>query len=150
MKLNTIPLFLILFLGADILDSTAQKRVRPARRGAAIRLEPLGFNCPEGVTGKPRPRVFISGGDITSKALELPQPLYPEEARAAGIKGIVRVEAIIEAASGRVLWARTLGGNPLLQTAVSKVVCRSRFSSTSMDGQPINVRGIITYRFGKR
>jgi len=111
--------------------------------------EVIGFRCPDSESGQPRPEVKIRLGDITKKALELPQPRYPREAKAAGISGDVHAEVVVDMSNGRVVWARIIDGHPLLQEAVKKVVCLARFSYVVTSGQPMKVSGILTYKFRK-
>lgn len=105
----------------------------------------VGFQCPGGELNRPRPDAILRLGNVTKKALDLPRPVYPKGARAYGN---VRAEVVININTGRVVWARVLNGHPLLQEAVSNVVCRARFAPTNdVNGR---VNGIIIYRFGQR
>src|SRR4051812_15155388 len=58
----------------------------------------------------PKPRV-ISKGPITSQAISLPKPVYPQLAKQAGIQGAVSVQVLIDE-SGRVISARAIDGSP--------------------------------------
>lgn len=94
----------------------------------------------------PRPRFIISMGVINSKAIDIPKPEYPEAAKVAKISGAVQV-AVVVGEKGDVIWARVKTGDPILQTAVKKVVCMARFKPILLSGKPIAVNGIITYKF---
>ncbi|MBA2339889.1 MAG: energy transducer TonB [Pyrinomonadaceae bacterium] len=108
-----------------------------------------GFECSGGESNQPRPEVKLRLGDVTRKALELPQPKYPQRAKAARISGKVKAEIVIDVHSGKVVWARVLSGHPLLQEAVSNVVCQARFAPTSINSPPVRVSGFIIYKFGR-
>lgn len=111
----------------------------------------VGFKCPDREPDQLRPDVpGAQLGDVTKKAIKLPPPFYSREARVADIKGRVRAEVVIDVNSGHVVWARIFSGHPLLQPGVIRVVCRARFAPTIVEGRPMRVSGILTYRFGTR
>ena len=88
----------------------------------------------------------ISGGVLNGKARSLPKPSYPQIARAAHASGQVTVEILIDE-RGCVLTARALGGHPLLQSAAVQAARQACFSPTRLSGQPVKVKGVITYNF---
>ena len=83
---------------------------------------------------------------ICGKAVSLPKPPYPEEARAAKASGTVQVGVVIDE-KGRVVWARAISGHPLLQDAARKAACRARYSPTQISGRPIKSQTVINYNF---
>jgi TonB family protein len=89
---------------------------------------------------------MINGGVINGKALSLPKPEYPAEARANRASGAVDIELLIDE-NGKVIQAGATSGNPLLQYAARDAACHAKFSPTLLKGQPVKVRGIITYNF---
>jgi TonB family protein len=93
-----------------------------------------------------RSRIPSIGGMLNGKAISLPSPVYPEEARAKGISGTVEVEIVIDE-EGKVEFARGLSGDPVLQEAALIAVRRARFSLTQMSGQPVKVSGRVMYNF---
>jgi outer membrane biosynthesis protein TonB len=104
-----------------------------------------GFQCLGKMEKQPRPGTKMNLGELTKKALRLPQPSYPQLAKAAGVYGTVKAEVVIDIGTGAVVWARVTNGHPLLKAAVTDVVCRARFAVTNdADGY---VNGILTYRF---
>jgi TonB family protein len=93
-----------------------------------------------------RERAPVSGGRLNGKAMSLPQPEYPEVARAAGQSGTVAVEVLIDE-SGSVMGARAISGPPLLQSAAVNAAKEAQFSPTRLQGEPVKVKGVITYNF---
>jgi TonB family protein len=93
-----------------------------------------------------RERAPVSGGRLNSRALSLPQPEYPEVARTAGQSGSVAVEVLIDE-SGSVIGARAISGPPLLQDASVNAAKGAQFSPTRLQGEPVKVKGVITYDF---
>lgn len=92
------------------------------------------------------PRAPISGGVLNGKAVRLVQPPYPAIARSARASGQVRVQIIIDE-NGNVISASPVSGHPLLQGAAVSAARASKFSPTTLAGQPVKVSGIIIYNF---
>jgi protein TonB len=88
----------------------------------------------------------VSGGVLNGKAVSLPQPPYPPIARAAKASGTVVIQVLVDE-NGNVVEARPVSGHPLLQ-AISVSTARSaKFSPTKINGEPVKVTGVITYKF---
>jgi TonB family protein len=88
----------------------------------------------------------INAGVINGKALSLPRPAYPSEAKDARISGTVAVKVIIDE-TGKVTFACAISGHPLLQAASENAAMEARFSPTLLEGVPVKVTGIVTYNF---
>ena len=93
-----------------------------------------------------RPNRIISKGVITSEALSLPKPPYPQLAKQLRIQGPVNVQVLISE-TGKVISAKAVAGNPALVTAAQQAAMQARFSPTILGDQPVKVSGIITYNF---
>ena len=143
---TTVNLSLILLLGVAVC--IPQKVRSLVANNSQKRSADVGFKCPDRDLNQPRPDTKLHLADVTKKAIELPQPEYWRWAKGPRLAGKAQAEVIIDINSGRVVWARLLNGHPLLQVAVSHVVCRARFAPTNdVNGR---VSGIITYRAGRR
>lgn len=88
----------------------------------------------------------ISGGILNGKAISKPAPVYPEEAKAKSLSGVITVEVLIDEA-GKVESARGVGGPALLQEAAVNAARQARFAPTRLSGQPVKVIGVLTYNF---
>jgi tetratricopeptide (TPR) repeat protein len=87
---------------------------------------------------------------LNGRALSLPKPSYPEEARRGYLEGIVVVKATIDE-QGNVIAADDMcGGNPLLVKPSLVAAHKAKFSPTIVDGKPVKVTGDIIYRFVAR
>jgi TonB family protein len=102
-------------------------------------------NHSAGEPGKHKP---ISGGVLNGKAISLPKPDYPADARAAGIDGVVVVQVTVDE-QGNVVDARPVSGPLQLQQSASAAALLARFSPTLLMGEPVRVTGVIVYNFGK-
>ena len=76
-------------------------------------------------------------------------PIYPPLARAAGVEGIVILEAVI-AEDGSVRDVRVLRSIPLLDAAAVEAVRQWRFTPTLLNGEPVPVVMTVTVAFRLR
>lgn len=93
------------------------------------------------ITDKKIPLTVLNG-----RALSLPRPSYPVQARAAHASGTVLVWVSIDE-TGKVVSASTVAGHPLLRAVALQAAKLARFTPTMLDGRPTRVTGIITYNF---
>jgi protein TonB len=90
------------------------------------------------------------GGDIKEPIrLKTVAPVYPDVARAAGISGVVIIEAVIDP-QGRVSDARVLRSIPLLDEAALDAVRQWTFTPTLLNGVPVSVVMTVTVSFVSR
>ncbi|MGI9068695.1 MAG: energy transducer TonB [Pyrinomonadaceae bacterium] len=104
---------------------------------------------PEAAAGgnaQPAKRRPISGGVLNGKAIVLPKPDYPVDARTAGVAGSVAVQVTIDE-MGMVIEAKAVSGPPLLHQPSVNAALQARFSPTSLMGEPVRVTGVIVYNF---
>lgn len=88
----------------------------------------------------------IQGGILNGKAISLPKPDYPAEAKQAKASGNVVVQVTVDE-SGIVSDAKALSGHPLLVQAAVNAAILARFSPTTLMGEPVKVMGVIVYNF---
>jgi TonB family protein len=88
----------------------------------------------------------ISGGVLNHRAISLPKPAYPQEARDAKASGAVTVQIIVDE-EGNVMSAKAVSGHPLLQDAAVAAAREAKFTPTTLSGQPVKVSGVLTYTF---
>jgi TonB family protein len=109
----------------------------------------------------------VNAGIVNGKAISLPKPEYPIEARKANIGGRVAVQVVIDE-EGNVISANAVSGNQsvnkddgketlveaeetverkLLYEASENAARQARFSPTLLEGKPVKVKGIIVYNF---
>ena len=90
------------------------------------------------------------GGDIKEPMkIKDAKPVYPAEAQAAGIQGVVILEATV-APSGYVSDARVLRSIPLLDQAAVDAVRQWVFTPTLLNGAPVSVIMTVTVNFTLR
>ena len=83
------------------------------------------------------------------RILERVQPEWPQEAREAGVAGMVIVQADVSV-DGSVRDARVLRGAPQLNAAAVDAVRRWRFEPAGPDGRPDPVTVTVTVQFPPR
>lgn len=102
---------------------------------------------PDGPTD-PAKRGPISGGVLNSKAISLPRPDYPADAKAAGIEGVVVVQVSVDE-QGNVTEAAAVSGPAQLRDASVRAAHQAKFTPTLLSGEPMKVVGVIVYNFGR-
>ncbi|HST53315.1 MAG TPA: energy transducer TonB [Pyrinomonadaceae bacterium] len=131
-----------------VFVSNAVEKARPFTLGERPEIKTDGdccCSCYERLLFKPK--ALIDAGVVNKKAVSLPALVYQPLLKSASVSGPVVVSVIIDAATGRVVWAEAISGHPLLRQAARDAACKTRFSPTFMDGKPVLARGILTYNF---
>ena len=100
------------------------------------------------VSGSPGAVREIQGGLLNRQALSRPQPPYPASAKAARAQGTVAVQVTVDE-TGRVITAKTISspGSLSLARACEEAALKAIFAPTLLDGVPVRVTGVMTYRF---
>jgi TonB family protein len=83
---------------------------------------------------------------LNGRAVVIPEPAYPAEAKAAKAKGEVAVEIKIDAA-GNVVAAKAVSGPNELRRASETAAMLSKFAPTLAEGRAVRVAGAIVYDF---
>jgi TonB family protein len=87
------------------------------------------------------------GEILNGRALILPKPDYPREARELSLQGTVVVEVEIDE-KGNVIGAKDrCEGLPYLSESSIRAAFKARFSPTTLSGVPVKVKGVICYNF---
>lgn len=90
----------------------------------------------------------VSGGILNGRAITMPLPKYPADARAAGASGEVGVRVVFDE-SGKVIWAKAVSGHQLLRAAAENAARRTTFRPVTLSGQPMKVSGVLLYKFNR-
>jgi TonB family protein len=91
-------------------------------------------------------KTTVSEGVVNGKATNLPKPSYPPTARAVHAAGNVNVQVTIDK-TGRVIAVKALDGHILLRPAAEKAAWNAKFDPTLLSKQPVEVTGVIVYKF---
>ncbi|HJU55991.1 MAG TPA: tetratricopeptide repeat protein [Pyrinomonadaceae bacterium] len=84
---------------------------------------------------------------LNGKAISLPNPVYPKEAKYRKLAGYVVIKIKIDE-KGKVISAEDrCGAHPLLVAPSVRAAYDSRFTPTLVEGKPVQVTGLISYRF---
>jgi TonB family protein len=109
-------------------------------------------NSPQPQTQQPEPSgpseaaAPTEGGILNSKALQLPAPNYPAEARRVHQFGEVQVKVLVDE-TGKVISAEAVFGPESLRQAAVDAAKQARFAPRVVDGITVKVSGILTYDF---
>ena len=90
------------------------------------------------------------GGEIAPpRKIEHVDPVYPAEAQAANVQGVVIIEALIDP-RGNVASTNVLRSIPMLDAAALDAVNQWRFTPTLLNGEPRSVIMTVTVNFTRR
>lgn len=103
---------------------------------------------PQRPSTEPGKRAPISAGVLNGKAISLPKPDYPSDAKAAGAEGVVVIQVTIDE-QGNVTEARAISGPKQLQEVSVNAALQAKFSPTLLSGEPVKVTGVLVYNFGR-
>jgi TonB family protein len=95
---------------------------------------------------KSRPVGPVEAGALNDKAIDLPAPIYPGEAKKVHAAGKVTVRVIVDE-TGKVLSADIVSGPKQLWLAAIEAARKARFKPTLIGGTAVKVTGILTYDF---
>src|SRR5262249_55501560 len=106
-----------------------------------------------GESAKPReigvqaPQRIRQGGSVQQTMLVAQvKPIYPPDAKAARIQGIVILETLISK-EGDVQSINVISGHPMLQQAAIDAVSQWKYKPTLLNGEPVEVVTTITVNF---
>jgi TonB family protein len=85
-------------------------------------------------------------GVLNSKAVSLPKPVFPEEARRIRSSGRVTVRVVVDE-TGKVISAQAIDGPAPLREAAEAAARQARFEPTVKDGITVKIAGTLTYDF---
>ena len=85
-------------------------------------------------------------GVLNSKAVSLPKPVFPEEARRIRASGKVSVRVVVDE-NGKVISAQATDGPLPLREAAEAAARQATFAPTVKDGITVKVTGLLTYDF---
>jgi len=109
----------------------------------AVQVSAVGLRAPAPV--EPR-RIRVGGNVVAARLVSAVKPVYPADARAAGIVGMVNLQGII-GVDGTLTGLRVLSGNRTLTEAAMEAVRQWRYQPTMLNGEPVEVITDIAVEF---
>jgi TonB family protein len=94
-------------------------------------------------------KLTVSSGVLENMAIKKVQPLYPPEAKAAGVSGEVKIRVLISEV-GNVIEAEAVEGPDLLRESALAAVRLWVFRPTELSGTPVKVEGRLIFKFAPR
>ncbi len=119
-----------------------------ARRVSAMSVQTARATPPSPAAERDEKGVVRIGGPMAPPR-RVGNPVYPPEAKAAGIEGVVIAEIIVNE-QGRVTEAKVVRSVPLLDEAALAAVRTWQYEPTLLNGQPVPVRMTVTVNFSTR
>ncbi len=102
--------------------------------GASVQITAPGF------------RIKVGGNVQQTMLISQPHPIYPPEAKAARIQGLVQLKAVI-GRDGTVQNLEVLQGDPTLAAAALSAVKQWVYKPTLLNGDPVEVQTVIDVNF---
>ncbi len=123
--------------------------VPAASGGAILRISTPDYVAPAAGT-EPQPavpsRIRIGGPVQQTKLISQPHPVYPPDAKAARVQGVVKLSAVI-GKDGSVQNLEVISGHPLLIPSALEAVQQWRYQPTLLNGQPVEVQTQIDVNY---
>ncbi len=102
------------------------------------------------LTAAPEPQKVVLGGNVqASKLVSKPAPVYPPDAKAARIQGIVRLNVDI-AVDGKVKDVSVISGPQELVKSAVEAVSQWVYSTTLLNGEPVEVTTTVDVNYTLR
>ncbi len=89
-------------------------------------------------SANPPSRIRVGGNVQQTKLISQPRPVYPPEAKAARIQGVVKLNAII-GKDGTIQNLEVISGEPVLVQSALDAVRQWVYQTTLLNGQPVEV-----------
>lgn len=145
---------------SDFIVGRGKVTITEIGEASSEQLKPETTSKPNLTEGKPtstatQPTVSVTNADgsdvrdvgiLNDRAVDLPKPIYPPEAKKNHAAGQVQVKVFLDE-SGKVISAEAMFGPESLRAAAVEAAKRARFKPTIDNGVPVKVFGIITYDF---
>lgn len=93
-----------------------------------------------------KPPVRVGGTVKEPKKIKNVAPVYPEEAKSAGVQGVVILEVLI-GKDGAVTNTKVLRSVALLDMAAIEAVEQWKYEPTTIDGEPVELLMVVTVNF---
>jgi TonB family protein len=113
----------------------------PAR--ATLKVTEIGENDTPEPAGIAKP---VDVGSLNGKAVSLPKPAYPAEAKRLKVSGPVTVRVVIDE-NGNVTSAKAIDGPAPLRQPAEEAARKAKFAPTTENGITVKVTGTLTYDF---
>ena len=113
----------------------------PAR--ATLKVTEIGENDAPEPSGIAKP---VDVGSLNGKAVSLPKPAYPAEAKRLKVSGPVTVRVVVDE-NGNVTSAKAIDGPAPLREPVEAAARNAKFAPTTENGITVKVTGTLTYNF---
>jgi TonB family protein len=129
---------------AEVVDrySCALRKLNKIEDANNIEKRLLDSPAGTGVSNQPE----TVDGVLNGRAVSMPRPTYPAQARAARASGTVIVRVLVDE-KGSVIRACAIKGHQLLTHTSELAAYGAKFTPTLLSGMPVKVMGIITYNY---
>lgn len=92
-------------------------------------------------------RLRVSGNVQAAKLVTKVRPTYPPEAKAAGVQGTVRMQAVVGKEGDVVGLTLLMSPSPELARSAMEAVNQWKYSPTLLNGQPVEIQTIVDVNY---
>jgi protein TonB len=111
-----------------------------------IKLIAIGVVLAVVCAAAPADPVKVSGSEQAGRITKMVKPVYPPDAKEAGVQGVVKLRATISK-EGKVTDLQAMSGHQLLTPAAIEAVRQWEYQPTIKDGKPVAVITDIDVNF---
>ena len=122
-----------------VMKALATKKAKAEQRNASVMVPPPSSPAPPS-------RIRVAGMVVERQRVREVAPVYPDQARQAGVQGTVRLSIVIDK-QGHVSNIGVISGHPLLIPAALDAVKQWEYKSTLLNGQPVEVATEVSVPF---
>ena len=131
---------------SEFIVGHSKVTITEAEGPAPTQPKPTPSTQPQTTPDRNQSPAMVQGGILNSKAIELPEPEYPEEAKRARAGGRVLVAVVVDE-TGKVISAEVEDGPIQFRRPALEAARKARFKPMLVDGHPVKVSGVLEYRF---
>ena len=132
--------------GSAVLDATTPNASAPTPNPTNVQTPTQGGRQQRVIGGESRTSGPVSVGSLVDRATQKVNPVYPADARAQGVVGVVKVNMIVDQ-RGEIIEIQSVEGPVLLRNAARDAALKWRFQPHLVNGNPTSMTGYLTFNF---
>ncbi len=142
-----VPVLMVVTVSFTLKGAAQASTPEPAQAAASMTAAVSAARAvATSTSAQQKPPVRVGGAVKEPKKIKDVAPVYPDEARQAGVQGMVIIETTI-GTDGAVSDVKVLRSVALLEMAAVEAVKQWKYEPTLIDGEPVSVLMVVTVNF---